>query len=97
MVRESWLAHDNLDHEKFAAAAMLCESGSGSCVQDGFCHYDGQCFRRGRAAMSAACRAIENAANKQPDDIASEMRTAVTLLRRSWQAGEDIDSGRAGA
>jgi len=68
MVSEKWLKSDN--HDKFAAAAILCEAGNGFCVQDGYCHFDGQCFRRGRAVVVAACRAIEHAANKQPDDIA---------------------------
>jgi len=90
-MRERWLSHKNQDHEKFAKAAMLCENGSGNCIYDGFCHYGGQCFRRGRVAVTAACRAIERAANKQPEDIAHEMRTAINLLKRNWEAGEAID------
>jgi hypothetical protein len=87
---ESWLRSE--DHDKFAAAAVLCENSSGFCMQDGYCHFDGQCFRRGRAAVVAACRAIERAAADQPDDIAGEMRTAATLLKRTLQ---DDESGAA--
>lgn len=34
------------DHDKFAAAMMLCRHAGAFCFTDGYCHYDGECFTR---------------------------------------------------
>lgn len=41
--RAAWLRSE--DHEKWAAAMVLCQSGAAMCGADGFCHYGGDCFR----------------------------------------------------
>lgn len=38
---ESWLRSE--DHDKFAAAAVKCLNGAGTCMQDGYCAFGG-CF-----------------------------------------------------
>lgn len=82
MAREAWLKSE--DPDKFASAAVKCEHPGGFCMEDGFCHREGQCFRTGRSAMTAACRSIERASEGEPPDVASEMRMAVSLLKRTW-------------
>lgn len=39
--RESWL---KMDPEHFAAAMMRCQHAGAYCAEDGFCHFDGDCF-----------------------------------------------------
>lgn len=86
MVRavEAWLKSD--DPERFAEAAIKCEHAGGFCMEDGYCHLDGACFRTDRSAMTAARRAIQLAAENEPQDIANNMRLASELLRQSWEA-----------
>lgn len=79
MAREAWLRSE--DHEKFASAAVKCEHPYALCMSDGYCHYDGECFRSNLAALKAACRAIEAAAADQPGDIAVNMIDAVKWLK----------------
>jgi len=86
MARETWLKSE--DPEKFAAAAIKCEHAGGYCMSDGFCHFDGVCFRTDRAAMTKARQVIEAAAELEPPDIADNMRLAAQLLRQSWEAAE---------
>lgn len=41
--KESWLRSD--DPKKFAIAACRCQHPGGFCIQDGHCHYGGDCFK----------------------------------------------------
>ena len=79
MSREAWFKSDN--HERFASAAVKCQHAGGFCMSDGYCHFDGECFRSNLAALKAAIRAIEDAAADQPGDIAVNMTDAVKWLR----------------
>lgn len=88
---EAWLSSDV--PERFAEAAIKCQHAGGFCMDDGFCHFDGQCFRSDWAAMTAACRAIDRAAEGEPEDVRREMRMAAALLRRSSDAAATIRSG----
>ena len=60
MASESWLKPGNTekDHERFAEAMMMCQHGGAFCAQDGFCHYDGDCFRSARSAAREAARHV---------------------------------------
>lgn len=87
MTREVWLKSQ--DHEKAARAAVKCQHAGALCMQDGFCHYGGECFRTGNSAMVRACEAIQNAAQDEPADIAAEMLVAATLLKASWRDSDD--------
>ena len=78
-MREAWLK--SADHEKFAKAAVKCQNPLGLCMSDGYCHYDGECFRSNFAALMGAIRAIERAAAEQPRDIRVNMTDAVKWLR----------------
>lgn len=39
--REAWLRGTD---EQWAEAMMRCQHPAGFCGQDGFCHFDGDCF-----------------------------------------------------
>jgi hypothetical protein len=83
---ELWLRLDNSDHDQFAAAMMLCEDSSGSCVHTGFCSREGDCFRSDYAAYRRAARICENAAELESPMVASALREAAQHLRA--QAGQ---------
>jgi hypothetical protein len=85
---EAWLKSD--DPEKFAEAAVKCEHTGAFCMEDGFCHFEGRCFRTGRSTVTAAMRSIERAADNEPADIALEMRRAAKLLREVADAEQSI-------
>jgi hypothetical protein len=87
MSRESWLRSD--DSDKFAEAAVKCQHAGGFCLDDGFCHFEGICFRTGYSAMRRACKLIELAASTEPKDIASELRLAAQLLDRAWKSQQE--------
>ena len=42
--RESWLRSE--DSRRFAEAMVRCQGAGTFCWADGFCHYEGACFRR---------------------------------------------------
>lgn len=80
MASESWLALDNPDHDKFAAAMMLCQDPSGWCVRSGSCLYDGDCFRSDFAAYRQAAKMIRKIAGDQSDMIGSALGEAAAHL-----------------
>lgn len=75
---EQWLKSD--DDEKFAEAAIRCQHAGGFCLSDGYCHYDGTCFRSDYMALKMAARRISDLAADQPKDIGDAMRGAVDWL-----------------
>ncbi len=88
MSHEAWLKSP--DHEKFAAAAVKCQHAGAFCIQDGFCHNDGECFRSNLAALNAAIRAIQTAAENEPHDIAINMLDAVKWLRSQMEEARKL-------
>ena len=86
MARETWLKSE--DPEKFAAAAIKCEHAGGYCMSDGFCHFDGVCFRTDRAAMTKARQVIEAAAELEPPDIADSATATVRRLASKIRNGQ---------
>jgi hypothetical protein len=45
---ERWLrplANTDLHNERFAKAMMKCRHAGAFCASDGFCHFDGECFK----------------------------------------------------
>lgn len=79
--REEWLALDNENHDQFAAAMMLCEDASGSCVRTGFCSNDGDCFLLGGEAARAAAKQIDKLAQGESGLVADALRDAARKLR----------------
>lgn len=60
LAREEWLrpvADLDLHHERFAKAMMKCQHAGGHCAEDGFCHFDGDCFKT--AEPQVECRIEE--------------------------------------
>lgn len=43
MVAESWLKSEN--PERFAKAMLKCQHSGAFCAQDGYCHFEGSCFK----------------------------------------------------
>ncbi|GGA64824.1 hypothetical protein [Pelagibacterium lentulum] len=59
---EKWLAPEgdtDADHERFAKAMMKCQNASGTCASDGFCHYDGDCFKAASDAVETEIEELE--------------------------------------
>lgn len=59
---ERWLvplANTALHHERFANAMMKCRHAGGYCAEDGFCHYDGDCFKTASPAVEARIEEVE--------------------------------------
>lgn len=79
--REAWLALDNENHDQFAAAMLLCDDASGSCVRTGFCSRDGDCFLAGGEAQRAAAKKIEQLARAESGLVAHALRDAAIKLR----------------
>jgi hypothetical protein len=45
---EGWLrpaANTDLHHERFGNAMGKCRHAGAYCASDGFCHFDGECFK----------------------------------------------------
>lgn len=45
---EGWLrplANTDLHHERFGKAMAKCQHAGAYCASDGFCHYEGACFK----------------------------------------------------
>ena len=59
---EKWLrplADAPIYHERFAKAMMKCQHGGAHCAQDGFCHFDGDCFKTAEPAVEAEIEQLE--------------------------------------
>lgn len=59
---EKWLrpvADTDRDHERFAKAMMKCQHAGGYCAQDGFCHFDGACFKSAEPEVEIRIEALE--------------------------------------
>jgi hypothetical protein len=73
---EKWLALDNENHDQFAAAMMLCQDPSGSCMRTGICTFEGDCLRTDFAAYRQAARMIRNLAGDQSSMVQSALAEA---------------------
>lgn len=80
MAKESWLALDNPDHDKFAQAMIHCQNGSGWCVHSGRCFYDGDCFRSDFAAYRQAARLIRGLADDQSGMVGQALNEAASHM-----------------
>lgn len=59
---EAWLwpaANTDLHHGRFAKAMMKCQHAGAYCAADGFCHYDGGCFKTAEPAIEARIEELE--------------------------------------
>lgn len=80
MASEKWLALDNEDHDKFAAAMMLCQDPSGSCMRTGLCTWEGDCFRTDVATYRQVARMIRKLGDDQSEMIKSALHEAATHM-----------------
>lgn len=80
MAHEKWLALDNENHDQFAAAMMLCQDQSGSCVRTGLCSHDGDCFRTDVATYRQAGRMIRKLASDQSEMVRSALHEAAAHM-----------------
>jgi hypothetical protein len=92
MANEKWLALDNEDHDKFAAAMMLCQNGSGWCVHAGRCFYDGDCFRTDVSAYTDAARRIRKLAEDERGLLRSALLEAASHMDTMKQVARDSRS-----
>ena len=59
---EAWLvpkADIDLHHERFAKVMMKCQHAGAYCAADGFCHFDGECFKTADPRTEARIEALE--------------------------------------
>lgn len=59
---EAWLrpvADTDLHHERFGKAMGKCQNASGECASDGFCHFDGDCFKTAEPKVEARIEELE--------------------------------------
>ena len=89
MAHEKWLALDNEDHDKFAAAMMLCQNASGWCVHAGRCFNDGDCFRTDVSAYADAARKIRKLAEDESGLLRSALLEAASHMDTMKQAARD--------
>ncbi len=87
------LALDSQDHDKFAAAMMLCQNASGWCVHAGRCFYDGDCFRTDVSAYADAARSIRRLAEDETGLLRSALLEAAAHMDLMKQACKE---GKAG-
>lgn len=60
---EAWLrtiADTELHHERFAKAMMKCQHHGGFCAEDGYCHFDGDCFKTAEPKIEARIEELED-------------------------------------
>lgn len=59
---EAWLkpiGDTELHHERFGKAMVKCRHSGAFCAQDGFCHFDGDCFKTAEPAIEARIEELE--------------------------------------
>ena len=89
LAHESWLAIDNQDHDKFAAAAMLCQDASGSCIRTGICTYEGDCFRSTYATYRQASKAVRAIASQHSNAVGTALYEAAAHLDALARCAKD--------
>lgn len=80
MACEKWLALDNENHDQFAAAMMLCQDPSGTCMRTGLCTYEGDCFRTDVATYRESARMIRKLAADQSIMLKSALLEAAAHM-----------------
>lgn len=61
---EKWLDSD--DPHKFASAMMKCQHYGAFCSSDGFCHFNGDCFRSAKSSAREAVNEIRRISTDSP-------------------------------
>lgn len=59
---EAWLrpaANTEMHHDRFAKAMMKCQHSGAYCAPDGFCHFDGDCFKTATPQTEARIEELE--------------------------------------
>ena len=59
---EAWLtpkSDTEMDHDRFGKAMMKCQHAGAFCAADGFCHFNGDCFKSAAPHVEARIEEIE--------------------------------------